>query len=226
VYRRYLKVARHPRVADFRGDGRPDYFYFGSILYSDSVTPQRISLQGGPATLHGLGFHPGLQVNVGPAHSAVLEVSANDLQATLPGGVLDGTATLVVNDPVSGGFSQMIDAVTYGAAATDLLVMLQGIEPATAVGAEAANPIRVRVVAADGATPVNGATVAWSSTNAASLSVCGGASSCSALTDQAGVATTQVTPTLIGASAITATLAPLSYTPPRGHWKMSAARFR
>ena len=202
-------------VADFRGDGRPDYFYFGSILYSDSVTPPRMSLQGGPATLHGLGFHPGLQVNVGPTHSAVLTVSANDLQATLPGGVLDGAATVVVNDPVSGGFSQMIDAVTYGAAATDLLVMLQGVEPATAVGAEAANPIRVRVVAADGTTPVHGATVAWSTTNGANLSVCGGASSCSVLSDQAGVATTQVTPTLTGASTITATLAPLSYTPPQ-----------
>jgi hypothetical protein len=145
----------------------------------------------------------------------VLTASANDLQATLPGGVLDGTATLVVNDPVSGGFSQMIDAVTYGAAATDLLVMLQGVEPATAVGAEAANPIRVRVVAADGTTAVNGATVAWSTTNGASLSVCGGASSCSTLSDQAGVATTQVTPTLTGASTIMAALAPLSYTPPQ-----------
>ena len=167
-------------VADYRGDGRPDYFYFASILYSDSVTPPRISLQGGPATLHGLGFHPGLQVSVGAASSTVLSVSANDLQAALPAGVLDGTASLVVNDPASGGFSQMMDAITYGAAATDLLILLQGAEPATPVGAEAANPIRVRVVAADGTTPINGATVAWATTNGASLSVCGGASSCSA----------------------------------------------
>src|SRR6266849_86650 len=202
-------------VADYRGDGRPDYFYFASILYSDSVTPPRISLQGGPATLHGLGFHPGLQVSVGAASSTVLSVSANDLQATLPAGVLDGTASLVVNDPASGGFSQMMDAVTYGAAATDLLILLQGAEPATAVGAEAANPIRVRVVAADGTTPVNGATVVWTTTNGASLSVCGGASSCPAFSDEAGVASTQVTPTLTGASTITATLAPASYTPPQ-----------
>jgi hypothetical protein len=202
-------------VADYRGDGRPDYFYFGSILYSDSVTPPRISLQGGPATLHGLGFHPGLQVNVGPASSTLLRISANDLQATLPVGVQDGTATVVVSDPVSGGSSQMIDAVTYGAAATDLLVLLQGSEPSTAVGAEAANPIRVRVVSADGTTAVNGATVAWSTTNGATLSVCGGRSTCSAFSDQAGVATTQVTPTATGASTITALLAPASYTPPQ-----------
>ncbi len=202
-------------VADFRGDGRPDYFYFASILYSDSVAPARIGLRGGPATLHGLGFHPGLQVSVGAASGTVLAFSANDLQAALPAGILDGTASIVVNDPASGGFSQMTDALTYGAAATDLLLLLHGSEPSTAVGAEAANPIRVRVVAADGVTPVDGATVAWATTNGASLSVCGGASSCSALSDEAGFAFTQVTPTATGTSDITATLAPASYTPPQ-----------
>ena len=109
----------------------------------------------------------------------------------------------------------MIDAVTYGAAATDLLLLLQGSEPSTAVGAEAANPVRVRVVAADGVTPVNGATVAWTATNGASLSVCGGASSCSALSDESGIESTQVTPTATGTSSITATLAPASYTSPQ-----------
>jgi hypothetical protein len=202
-------------VADYRGDGRPDYFYLASVLYSDSVTPQRISVKGGPATLHGLGFHPGLQVSMGAARSTVLSVSANELQASLPAGIQDGTASLVVNDLASGGFSQMTDAVIYGAAATDLLILLQGAEPATPVGAEAANPIRVRVVAADGTTPVSGATVAWTTTNGASLSVCGGASNCSAFSDEAGIASTQVTPTATGASAITATLAPASYTPPQ-----------
>ncbi len=202
-------------VADSRGDGRPDYFYLGSVLYADSVTPPRISLQGGPATLHGLGFHPGLQVSVGAATSTVLSVLANDLQAALPAGIQDGTASLIVNDPASGGFSQMTDALTYGAAATDLLIVLQGTEPATPVGAEAANPIRLRVVAADRITPVNGATVAWTTTNGASLSVCGSASNCSGLSDEAGIASTWVTPTATGTSTITAALAPASYTPPQ-----------
>src|SRR5208282_4318707 len=31
-------------VADFRGDGRPDYFYQASLLYSDTATPARLSL--------------------------------------------------------------------------------------------------------------------------------------------------------------------------------------
>ena len=38
-------------VADFRGDGRPDYFYHASLLYSDTVTPPRLSLAGGVTTL-------------------------------------------------------------------------------------------------------------------------------------------------------------------------------
>ncbi|MFY9561381.1 MAG: Ig-like domain-containing protein [Terriglobales bacterium] len=202
-------------VADFRGDGRPDYFYLASILYSDSITPPRISLRGAPVVLHGLGFRPGLQVSVGAAGGAVLFFSATDLQVALPAGIQDGTASLVVTDPASGAFSQMTDVLTYGAAATDLLILLQGAEPATPVGAEAANPIRVRVVAADGTTPVSGATVAWTTSNGASLSACGGGSRCSALSDEAGVTSTQVTPTATGTSTITAALAPASYNPPQ-----------
>jgi hypothetical protein len=200
-------------VADARGDGRPDYFYYAGVLYSDSITPPRIGLQGGPTTLHGLGFRPGLQVSVGSASGPVLAFSANDLQASLPPGTQDGTASLVLTDPVSGSSSQMTDALTYGAAVTDLLLLLQGSEPSTPVGAEAANPIRVRVVAADGATPIAGATVAWTTTNGATLSVCAGTSTCSTLSDQAGIASTQVTPAVTGQSIITAALAPASYTP-------------
>ncbi|MBI3474847.1 MAG: Ig-like domain-containing protein [Acidobacteria bacterium] len=202
-------------VADFRGDGRPDYFYSANVLYSDTITPARVSLRGGPVTLHGFGFHPGLQVTVGSASGTMLSVLANDLQATLPAVNQDGVASVSVNDSASGGFSLMTDAVTYGAASTDLLLLLEGTEPSTPIGAEAANPIRVRVVAADGKTAVDGATVTWSTTNGASLSACGGASSCSVLSDQAGFASTQVTPAATGTSVITAALAPASYTPPQ-----------
>ncbi len=51
-------------VADFRGDGRPDYFYQASLLYADTVSPARLSLAGGVTTLNGVGFAPGLQVTV------------------------------------------------------------------------------------------------------------------------------------------------------------------
>jgi hypothetical protein len=202
-------------IADARGDGRPDYFYVASLLYSDAVTPARTSLAGGVATLDGIGFHAGLQVRAAGINSTVLSASANEMLVALPPGPPDGTASLTVTDPASGAFSQMIDALTYGASASDLLILLQGAEPATPIGSEAANAIRVQAVAADGATPVGGATVAWSMTNGGGLSVCGGLSTCSVLSDESGMSATRVTPTVTGVSTITVLLAPASYSPPQ-----------
>ena len=202
-------------VADFRGDGRPDYFYQAKLLYSDSVTPARLSLLGGVTTLHGIGFSPALQVNVGGNQGNTLSASASQLQVSLPAGLQDGTATLQVTDPASGAFSQMIGALTYGASASDQLLLLQGVEPATPVGSAAANPIRVRAVAVDGVTPVSGATIAWSSNHSVQFSACGGTVSCSVLSDEAGEASSWVTPTVLGESTITIALAPASYSPPQ-----------
>jgi hypothetical protein len=202
-------------IADYRGDGRPDYAYQASVLYSDSVAPARLSVAGGLTALEGIGFRPGLQVSADTANGVVLTQSATEMQVTLPAATLDGTATIQVTDPVSGSSSQMIGALTYGAAATDLLRLLQGVEPTTPVGAQAPNLIRVRAVASDGVTAVNGATIAWSATNGVQFSACGGSTACSVLTDQAGEAATWVTPTAVGAATITAALAPLSYSPPQ-----------
>ena len=63
--------------------------------------------------------------------------------------------------------------------------------------------------------PVSGATVQWSAPGGAGMSACNGATTCSVLTDESGWAETRVTPATVGASTITATLAPASYTPPK-----------
>src|SRR5467141_77408 len=202
-------------VADFRGDGRPDYFYRASLLYSDTVTPSRLSLTGGMNTINGTGFSPKLQVSVASNNGNTLAASATKIEVAMPAGLQDGTASIQVTDPVSGAFSQMIGALTYGALSTDLLLLLQGAEPATPVGSAAANAIRVRAVAADGITPVSGATIAWSATNGLQFSACSGASSCSVLSDEAGESSSWVTPTATGQSTITIALAPASYTPPQ-----------
>jgi hypothetical protein len=201
-------------IADSRGDGRPDYSYVASVLYSDTVTPARVSLAGDVVTLNGIGFNPGLHVSAAGNNANVLSSSATQLQVAVPSASLDGTATLQVSDPVSGGFSRMDSVLTYGAAVDDQLLLLQGAEPATPVGSQAANPIRVQVVAADGVTPVNGATLAWSTTNGTVLSACNGATNCSLLSDQSGESSTWVTPTATGQSTITATLAPAAYPSP------------
>ena len=71
----------------------------------------------------------------------------------------------------------------------------------------------LRVVAADAVTPIEGATVGWTTTNSLQLSACGGATSCSRITDQDGYVTTWLTPVTAGASTVTATLAPGVYSP-------------
>jgi hypothetical protein len=214
-------------VADFRGDGRPDYYYQASLLYSDTIAPARLSVAGGVATLNGVGFNPGQQVAVCTSISAygscvggnnanTLSASASQIEMTVPAGSQDGVVSVQITDPVSTAFSQMIGALTYGALPTDLLLLLQGAEPATPVGSAAANPIRVRAVAADGVTPVNGATIAWSSvTNGVQFSVCNGGVSCSVLSDEAGESWSWVTPTATGPNMITIALAPASYSPPQ-----------
>jgi hypothetical protein len=107
----------------------------------------------------------------------------------------------------------MLGAITYGAAVDDLLALLQGAGQTSPLGGQAPSPVRVRATAADGVTPVNGATIAWSTTNGAQLSACNGKTSCSVFTDAVGEASTWATPTALGQSAITAALAPASYSP-------------
>jgi hypothetical protein len=202
-------------IVDYRGDGRPDYAYQASILYSDSITPARLSLAGGTATLQGLGFRPGLAVDNGTAGGVVLSQSATQLQVSLPSATIDGPATVEVTDPVTGSSSQMQGALTYGAAATDLLQLIQGASQTAPIGAQAPSLIRVRAVASDHVTPVSGATIAWSATNGVELTICNQAATCSVLTDAAGESSTWATPTQLGTAAIIAALAPAAYQPPQ-----------
>ncbi len=199
-------------ISDVRGDGRPDYHYHAHVLYADSVIPARVPVTGGAITLQGTGFAPGLTITVGSGNVPLLATNARQILATVPGET-DGPQTITVSDPVSGAFSIMSNALTFGAAATDTFVLLQGSNPQTPVGTQAANPVIIRVVASDGVTPVGGATVGWTTTNGATLSACKGAASCSTISDDGGIASTWVTPTAVGSAAITATLAPGVYTP-------------
>jgi hypothetical protein len=199
-------------IADLRGDGRPDYHYHAHVLYGDSAIPPRVSVNGGAVTLQGTGFAPGLTVGVGTAGAPLLATNASQMLVAVPAQG-DGLQTVTITDAISGAFSIMTGAITFGAASTDKLVLLQGGNPPVAVGTQASNPVIVRVMAADGVTPVDGATVGWSTNNGATLSVCGGSSTCSAISDENGVASTGVTPAATGNSLITATLAPGVYNP-------------
>jgi hypothetical protein len=197
-------------ISDVRGDGRPDYLYQAYVLYSDSVTPARVGVNGGAVTLQGTGFYEGLTTAIGSTAVTPLAVSAGQMILPAPA-FPDGMQNITVSDPVSGGSSVMTGALTYGAAASDSLLLLNGANPPTPVGTQATNPVSVRVLAADGVTPVNGATIAWSANSAVELSACAGASSCSVTTDQNGDASTWLTPSAAGVDTIVATLAPGAY---------------
>ncbi len=199
-------------IGDLRGDGRPDYHYHAHVLYGDSAIPPRVPVSGGAITLQGTGFAPGLAVTVGSTGVPLLATNASQMLTSTPA-QSDGPQTITINDPVSGAFSIMTKVLTFGAALTDRIVLLLGSNPPTPVGTQATNPVTVRVLASDGVTPVNGATVGWTTTNGATLSICGGTSTCSAISDESGIASTGVTPGATGNAAITATLAPGVYSP-------------
>jgi hypothetical protein len=199
-------------ISDLRGDGRPDYHYHAHVLYADTVSPTRISVNGAAVAVRGMGFAPGLTATSGSGMAPVLAADADQMVIAVPAQG-DGLQSLTITDPVSGAFSIMTGVLTYGAAADDNIVLLQGTNPSTPVGTQATNPVMVRAVAADGMTLISGATVAWSTTNGATLSACGGAPSCSVATDESGVAWTWVTPVATGVATITAALAPAVYNP-------------
>ena len=198
-------------IADLRGDGRPDYHYHAHVLYGDSLNPPRISAQGGAAAIQGTGLAPGLTVNLGSITVPQLAVNAGQMLLALPA-LADGVQTITINDPASGSFSTMTNALTMGAAATDRLLLVQGSNSRTAIGTQAPLPVIVKVVAADGVAP---STAPPSPTRppGTALSVCREASACTSFTDESGVASTLLTPGAAGTITTVATLAPGVYTP-------------
>jgi hypothetical protein len=197
-------------ISDWRGDGRADYHYHAHVLYGDSVTPARVGVNGGAVAVTGTGFAQGLAVAVGSANATPLAVGAGDMIVALQPQT-DSVQTITISDPGTGAFSIMTSSITFGAASTDSIVLVKGTNPATPVGTQANSPIIVRVLAAGGVIPVAGATIAWSASNSAALSACGGASTCSAVSDESGNASTWIAPAVTGSSTLTATLAPGAY---------------
>lgn len=198
-------------IADLRGDGRPDYRYRAHVLYADSVSPSRVGTSGGLVTVQGTGFAPGLTLIVGGTSVTPLTVNAAQIVLIAPA-FPDGAQNITITDAVSGSSSTMTAALNYGAEAGDNIVLVNAVNPPTPVGTQAGNPVSVQVMAADGVTPVAGATVGWSATNGLQLSSCSGGSSCSVVTDSSGGASTWLTPTGVGTATITATLAPGVYS--------------
>ena len=212
-----LNVATSFRVAiaDFRGDGRPDFRYHARVFYGDTIAPARTGVAGGtPLSIRGLGFRAGDAVSVGASNAALLALTANQILVAAPAAP-DGVQSVALSDPSTGGASTMTAVLTYGAGPNDTINLFAGAIQQAPIGGEAPNPVVVQVVAPDGTTPVAGASVFFTSAPTAALTACGGVGSCTVSTDQSGFASTYVTVLATGVIAITAELAPASYTPPQ-----------
>lgn len=210
-----LSTAFRIGILDYRGDGRPDYRYQGRIFYADTAVPARARVNGGTAiTVQGLGFRSNTTATVAAEASPVLAASANQVITATPA-MADGLQNIALSDPATGASSTMTNVLTYGAGPNDIIKLVQGSNPAIPVGGQAPNPIRVRVLAPDGTTPVAGASVFFISSPASSLSACSGSGSCTVLTDDSGYASTQVTVLQAAVINISALLAPASYRTPK-----------
>ncbi len=202
-------------IADYRGDGRPDYRYAARVLYGDSLNPTRSSVAGGtPLTIAGLGLQANTSVQLGTQAAPVLASSATQLLVDSKAAP-DGIYSLLLQDTSSGGSSTITNALTVGAGPTDIIKMISGANPGTPVGGQASSPFSVLVLAPDGVTSVAGASVQFSSSPAVSFSVCAGSASCTVLTDQSGSASTFMTVLSAGVLTLTAKLAPASYSNPQ-----------
>ena len=202
-------------IADYRGDGRPDYRYNARVFYGDNLTPVRASVAGGtPLTIQGLGLQANTAVLAANVAAPVLAASATRLLVNAPAAA-DGVYDVQLGDAASGASSVMSGVLTVGAGPNDLLRMISGANPATPIGGQAQAPFAVLVVAADGVTPVAGASVQFSSSPAVAFSACAGAATCTVLSDQSGMASTFMTVLSANVMTLTATLAPASYANPQ-----------
>jgi hypothetical protein len=202
-------------IADYRGDGRPDYRYHARVFYGDNIFPGRASVAGNtPIAIQGLGFLANTAVGIAAANPSLVAISAKELLIHAPP-MADGIQDVVLTDASTGASSTMIGVLTYGAGPADTLSLLSSPNPAIPVGGHLVNPIRVQVHASDERTPVPGASVFFTASPSVAFSACGGGPSCTVLTDQSGQAATGLTVLTNGGTTITAQLAPASYANPQ-----------
>ncbi len=193
-------------IGDQFGAGRPDFTYQARMLYADVVSPTTVGQGGGVVTILGTGFRQGNTVKVNGVAAVVQSLSANQIVVLMPsravaGAALGRSVSVTVTDLSTGGTTSVAGALTYTNGA-DLLQELSA--PAVLkTGVTAGTPFAVRVLAADGITPLPGATVSLSVTaGTGQLAACGAAASCWVTSDSNG----QVQSTVLGVAAGAVTL--------------------
>ena len=191
-------------IADYRGDGRPDFIYHAHLLYADSVSPARIAAAGTILQLKGIGFRQGMAVIIGTSAATILGIDANNIYVQSPG-LSSGAQDITVQDAISGMSSTMTSALTYGIVATDQITLVSVANPTVAMGTTAPIAVRFRATAVDG-TALPHIPVSISVTPAASLmNACGG-NACTLTSDANGEVSSFVTVNGSGANVVTASI--------------------
>jgi hypothetical protein len=190
-------------IADYRGDGRPDFVYRAHLLYADKLNPARVGVGGSVATLNGFGFTKTTQVSINGTPVSATYVSGNQMVFATPA-LADGTYSLAVREMTTAATSQMDQALVVGSSGAKLS-LINGANPQVPVGTEAPNPVRVQVIDNTSGTPVVGATILFSAPSSVALVGCT-LNPCAQVTDQSGFASVRVQVKQAGASVITITL--------------------
>lgn len=191
-------------LADYRGDGRPDYAYHGRILYADSVTPARLPVQGGQMVIEGMGFRPSVTVSVNGVAAPVTSETPNVIVATAPAsGGVTGDVLVEIEDTQTLGVAAIASGVSYDAEPDDAISLL--VAPMGSVPIGVTQPFTVRTMNVTTQTPAAGVTVTYALTEGAAAMGCG-QTSCSAVTAADGTATLPVTANATALAQITASL--------------------
>ena len=192
-------------LADFRGDGRPDYAYAGRVLYADTVTPARLPMSGGPMVIQGMGFRPGMSVSVNGIAATVSRVTPTTIVATAPAsGGATGTAVVQVQDPQTLGVAAINSGFSYDAEPDDAIGIVTAPMGPVPIGVP--QPFTIRAINVTSQTPAAGVTITFALTEGAAALGCA-QSPCSVTTAGDGTATILVSPSSTALAQITASLA-------------------
>ncbi|MDE1163003.1 MAG: IPT/TIG domain-containing protein [Acidobacteriaceae bacterium] len=196
-------------IADYYGDGRPDYLYKARLMYADAVSPSSVSSSGGQISITGMGFASGNRVTVNGVVASVVSWSANTIVAVAPTSVLAKATSgvpvsVAVTDMTTGAATSITGALVYAGAGAYTVAKVSA--PASlATGMTAATSFAVRVLASDGVTPIAGASVSLAVSGGASLVACGVASSCVLTADANGLVQSKVAGVAAGLVTLSAT---------------------
>lgn len=191
-------------MADFRGDGRPDYAYRGRVLYADSVTPARLPAAGGQIVIRGIGFGANCAVTVNNQPAPVTSITPNTIVATAPASRgTTGVVLVEVQDTETLGVTAIADGLSYDANGDDAIALVTA--PMGTVPMGVPEPLTVKAIDVASQMPAPGDTVTFAVTEGTAVLGCG-TSTCTMTTSGDGVATLLVTSTSPALAQITASL--------------------